>query len=212
MSPYISGGVQVLDTDGFYTFEKGENRLRNRLTYDNGVTDSLMLRLRGTAQDNVADRYHYDSVEFGAKYAFAPPGELPLDIGIYGGVIVDEEDRDQTLVNIRLLGGKRFGAWQHHGEFLFFTSLQEKSSDTDLRFRFRTQYNLNNNIMFGGEYFSGLGTVSDGGSFEDTEQRLGPFIRFTPDDRAYFAEFTALPALNQRTEDLMIKWRVGIRF
>lgn len=212
MSPYVSGGVQIFDTDGFYTFDGDNNTLRTRLTYDNGVSDSTMLRVRATAQDNGQDRFHYDNIEFGAKYAFAPPGELPLDFGIYGGLIIDEEDRDQTILSTRLLAGKRFGAWQHHAEILLATSFQENMSDTELAFRARTQYVVSPNLMVGGEYFSSAGTISDTAGFSDTEQRLGPFVRFTSKDRGYMAEFTALPALNARTENLMLKWRIGTRF
>lgn len=212
MSPYVSEGVRTLSTDGYYTWEDGKNELRERVTYDHHLTRHVMLRARTVFEDNNHDRFGYKSSELGAKFSFTAPGELPLDLGLYAGLIVQEENSEETLLNLRFSAGKRIGNWQHHGEFLLTPSFQKQFDKSKTQFRFSSRYAWDKQWKLGGEYFGTFGTLDNATPFNKSKHQAGPFVKYSTKDEAFFTKLSFLAPFNSHTENAKLKWQFGTQF
>lgn len=212
MAPYVNGGHGVLVHDGFLSPDSPHQTLRLRGTLDYGLTDQLAFRTRLVFEDGPQEHLGIDTLELGGIYELAERDEWPVDVGLYAAVFLREDGRKDNAYSARLLLAKQYEKWNFTGNVMLVKAMHQPASQTTVQLRLRSLYQADPAWAFGAEYFGGMGTLGALNGPQGTTQRAGPMVNYTFKDSPWHAETTALLGLNDRSDDLLIKWRIGYSF
>ncbi len=211
--PYVEQGRTDLFVDGFYTVDDTRaHRSRTRFTYDYGATDQLMLRARPAFEDDRNDRFRFRSMELSLRYEFAEPDVLPIDLGLYAAYLYREDEPRDDEISARLLFSKNVGRWQHRGNIMLTYERGEAFDGSRMELRLRSQYRYSERFLLGAEYFGEFGDLGAIEGVSHTSQRAGPSFRYHFQDAPWHVDIVPLIGLNRNSDDVTLKWRVGVVF
>jgi len=221
----VKGQGEVADHGAFYagpgTVEKLDQGHELELYY--GLTDRLAFISVGLLQQKIGENLEATTYEIGGQYQLVKPdGEgFAFAIRSLYQLSLQDGSPDQLLLGpIAKLAGRNAGFTLD----TFFVHDLNSSDVTALETKWQVKRRLGDRMSFGAEGYGKIADLSEPGSFEDQEHRVGPviYLKLGPwsgqefrdvagvgEEKIWGVSFGALFGLTEATSDVAFKFNLS---
>ena len=176
-----------------------------------GLTDWMNLEVGGALAHDGAKggNTNYEATNVEARFEFAEPGVLPIDLGATVGYGLTQGDGPDGF-EVKLIGQKVFGPFFNRANVIFDRAIGDNSAGkTTYGFSDALGYAFSDEFQAGLEWYSDFGTFN--GNFDEQSHQLGPVI-YGEIGEALSYELGILGGISDAAPDAEVKAVVGYGF